>query len=98
MLRAPHLDQHLRAFCLATFAVELPFAFEERATRDGPSLLEYRPLVRGFVEEQAPALRRLPDARGTRSTTWAAYRPRRSSPGRTRASARRKTTRSSGRS
>ena len=31
--------------------------------RDGPSLYEYRPLVRGFVEEQAPTLRRLPDAR-----------------------------------
>ena len=29
----------------------------------GPSLYEYRPLVRGFVEEQAPTLRRLPDTR-----------------------------------
>src|SRR4051812_45668717 len=66
-LRAPHLYQSLRAFCLAAFAVErgaeLPFAFEEHATRDGPSLYEYRPLVRGFLEEQAPSLRRLPDAR-----------------------------------
>jgi hypothetical protein len=66
-LRAPHLYQCLRAFCLAAFSVErgveLPFAFEEHATRDGPSLYEYRPLVRGFVEEQAPTLRRLPDAR-----------------------------------
>lgn len=65
--RAPHLYQSLRAFCLAAFAVErgaeLPFAFEEHATRDGPSLYEYRPLVRGFVEEQGPTLRRLPDAR-----------------------------------
>ena len=41
----------------------MPFAFEEHATRAGPSLYEYRPLVRGFVEEQAPTLRRLPDAR-----------------------------------
>ncbi len=66
-LRAPHLYQCLRAFCLAAFSVErgveLPFAFEEHPTRDGPFLYEYRPLVRGFVEEQAPALRRLPDAR-----------------------------------
>ena len=66
-LRAPHLYERLRAFCLGAFAVErgaeLPFAFEEHATRGGPSLYEYRPLVRGFVEEQAPTLRRLPDAR-----------------------------------
>ncbi|MFL5929434.1 MAG: hypothetical protein ACJ77E_21075 [Gaiellaceae bacterium] len=67
MLRAPHLYESLRAFCLAAFAVErgaqLPFAFEEHATREGPSLYEYRPLVRGFVDEQSPTLRRLPDAR-----------------------------------
>jgi hypothetical protein len=67
VLRAPHLYESLRAFCLAAFAVErgaqLPFAFEEHATPEGPSLYEYRPLVRGFVEEQSPTLRRLPDAR-----------------------------------
>ena len=67
MLRAPHLYESLRAFCLAAFAAErgaqVPFAFEEHATKQGPSLYEYRPLVRGFVEEQAPTLRRLPDAR-----------------------------------
>jgi hypothetical protein len=67
VLRAPHLHESLRAFCLAAFAAyrgaELPFAFEEHPTRDGPSLYEYRPLVRGFVDEQAPTLRRLPDAR-----------------------------------
>jgi hypothetical protein len=66
-LRAPHLYESLRAFCLAAFAVErgaeLPFAFEEHPTRDGPSLYEYRPLVRTFVDEQAPTLRRLPDTR-----------------------------------
>jgi hypothetical protein len=66
-LRAPHLYESLRAFCLAAFSVErgaeLPFAFEEHPTREGPSLYEYRPLVRGFVEEQAPTLRRLPDTR-----------------------------------
>ena len=57
----------MRAFCLSAFAAErgaqVPFAFEEHATREGPSLYEYRPLVRGFVEEQSPTLRRLPDAR-----------------------------------
>jgi hypothetical protein len=67
VLRAPHLYESLRAFCLAAFAAErgaqVPFAFEEHAAREGPSLYEYRPLVRGFVEEQAPTLRRLPDAR-----------------------------------
>jgi hypothetical protein len=66
-LRAPHLYESLRAFCLAAFAAErgaqVPFAFEEHATRDGPSLYEYRPLVKGFIEEQAPTLRRLPDSR-----------------------------------
>jgi hypothetical protein len=42
---------------------QVPFAFEEHATREGPSLYEYRPLVRAFVDEQAPTLRRLPDTR-----------------------------------
>jgi hypothetical protein len=67
VLRAPHLYESLRSFCLAAFAAErgaqIPFAFEEHTTRQGPSLYEYRPLVRGFVEEQSPTLRRLPDAR-----------------------------------
>jgi hypothetical protein len=67
VLRAPHLYESMRAFCLAAFAAErgaqVPFSFEEHATHDGPSLYEYRPLVRGFVEEQAPTLRRLPDTR-----------------------------------
>jgi hypothetical protein len=67
VLRAPHLYESLRAFCLAAFAAErgaqIPFAFEEHATRQGPSLYEYRPLVRSFVDEQAPTLRRLPDTR-----------------------------------
>jgi hypothetical protein len=57
----------MRGFCLSAFAAErgaqIPFAFEEHTTRQGPSLYEYRPLVRGFVEEQSPTLRRLPDTR-----------------------------------
>ena len=67
MHRAPHLYESLRSFCLAAFAAErgaqIPFAFEEHTSRQGPSLYEYRPLVRSFVEEQSPTLRRLPDAR-----------------------------------
>jgi hypothetical protein len=67
VLRAPHLYESMRSFCLAAFAAErgaqIPFAFEEHATREGPSLYEYRPLVRAFVEEQSPTLRRLPDTR-----------------------------------
>jgi len=66
-LRAPHLYESQRAFCLAAFAAErgaqIPFAFEVHASPAGPSLYEYRPLVRTFVDEQAPTLRRLPDAR-----------------------------------
>ena len=65
-LRAPHLYQSLRAFCLGAFAAErgadLPFAFEAHPTRAGRRS-QYRPLVRGFLEEQAPTLRRLPDTR-----------------------------------
>ena len=50
----------MRGFCLGAFAAErgaqVPFAFEEHATRAGPSLYEYRPLVRGFVEARAERL------------------------------------------
>ena len=67
VVRAPHLYESLRSFCLGAFAAErgaqVPFAFEEHATHNGPSLYEYRPLIRGFVESQAPTLRRLPDTR-----------------------------------
>lgn len=67
VVRAPHLYESLRSFCLGAFAAErgaqVPFAFEEHATHHGPSLYEYRPLIRGFVESQAPTLRRLPDTR-----------------------------------
>jgi hypothetical protein len=71
-VRAPELRLTLRNFCLGAFlalqrevdgGAELPFAFESHPTFGGPSLHEYRPLVRGFVEERAHLLRRLPDAR-----------------------------------
>ena len=50
--RAPHLYQSLRAFCLAAFAAErgaeLPFAFEEHPTRDGPVALRVPPARAGL--------------------------------------------------
>ncbi len=70
--RSPHLYQSLRNYCLGAFkalaaevegGADLPFAFEEHASRAGPALYEYRPLPRGFVEQRLPALLVLPDAR-----------------------------------
>jgi hypothetical protein len=70
--RSALLHHALRAFALGAFAhllreldeggEELPFAFEEHVQRDGPALYEYRPLVRGFVEERAARLRGREDA------------------------------------
>lgn len=71
VIRAPHLHQALRAFCLAAFAVafreldeggDLPFAFEEHHGRGRPTLYEYRPLVRPFLEARAERLAALVDA------------------------------------
>jgi hypothetical protein len=71
-VRAPHLYSSLRNFALGAFVVlgreledggELPFAFEEHGSRDGPALYEYRPLVRSFVEEREQLLRGREDAR-----------------------------------
>ena len=64
-MRAPHLHDTLRRFCLGAFAVftrdledgtDLPFAFEEHGTYGRPTLYEYRPLVRGFIEARAERL------------------------------------------
>src|SRR5436190_22434184 len=64
-MRAPHLYDTLRRFCLGAFAVftreledgaDLPFAFEEHGSYGRPTLYEYRPLVRGFVEARAERL------------------------------------------
>lgn len=62
----------LRAFTLGAFALllqeldddggQLPFAFEEHEHRRGPSLYEYRPLVRDFIEERSASLRARSDA------------------------------------
>jgi hypothetical protein len=61
-MRSPVLHDTLQRFCLGAFAVfvgeldsggSLPFAFEEYGSPGKPSLYEYRPLVRGFVEARA---------------------------------------------
>jgi hypothetical protein len=71
-IRSPLLHHALRAFTLGAFAYllreledgggSLPFAFEEHGQRNGPVLYEYRPLVRGFVDERAGMLRGREDA------------------------------------
>jgi hypothetical protein len=70
--QSPQLQLALRAFTLGAFAFllreleeageGLPFAFDEHEQRGGPALYEYRPLVRGFVEERAGRLRERDDA------------------------------------
>jgi hypothetical protein len=69
-VRAPQLYSTLRGFCLGAFAfctrdlesgADLPFAFEEHASRNGPALYEYRPLVRDYVESRAGRLFALTD-------------------------------------
>ena len=71
-VRAPHLYRSLRCFCLAGFSLladdvaggdELPFAFEEHASRGPSSLYEYRPLTRSYVEARAERLSALADAK-----------------------------------
>lgn len=70
-VRAPNLYRTLRCFCLGAFSLlnremdggaDLPFSFEEHASFGRPALYEYRPLVRGFVEQRESLLRRLEDA------------------------------------
>lgn len=72
MPRSPELHETLRCFCLGGFAylqrelsegAELPFSFEEHASLGRPSLYEYRPLARSFVERRADTLARREDAR-----------------------------------
>ena len=71
-MKAPHLYDVLRRFCLGAFAAfhveldggaELPFAFEEHGSYGRPTLYEYRPLVRGFIEARAARLARCDDVR-----------------------------------
>src|SRR5437868_4199396 len=64
-MRSPHLYDTLRRFCLGAFAVwhgaDLPFAFEEHGSYGRPTLYEYRPLVRSYVEAHADRLRERDD-------------------------------------
>jgi hypothetical protein len=71
-MRSPHLYDTLRRFCLGAFAVfglelesggDLPFAFEEHLSLDRPTLYEYRPLVRGFIEARVDRLFEREDVR-----------------------------------
>jgi hypothetical protein len=71
-VRAPHLYNALRCFCLGAFrallaelddGADLPFAFEEHRGSGRPALYEYRPLVRSFVEVRAHRLAKRDDAR-----------------------------------
>jgi hypothetical protein len=64
-VRAPHLHTALRGFCLGAFAfygreieqgAEITFVFEEHGSRNRPTLYEYRPLVRSFVETRGGRL------------------------------------------
>jgi len=65
VVRAPHLHSALRGFCLGAFAfygrdieqgAEITFVFEEHGTRGRPTLYEYRPLIRSFVEARGGRL------------------------------------------
>ena len=71
-VRSPTLRASLRAFCLGAIAylarevdagAEIPFAFEGHGSPGRPTLYEYRPLVREFVESRADRIASLPDAR-----------------------------------
>jgi hypothetical protein len=66
-MRSPALRDTLRRFCLGAFAewhgTDLPFAFEEHGSYNRPTLYEYRPLVRGFIEAHAGRLRERDDVR-----------------------------------
>jgi hypothetical protein len=71
-VRSPHLHASLRAFCLGAIAflsrevdsgAEIPFAFEGHDAPGRPTLYEYRPLVREFVDARSEAIIALPDAR-----------------------------------
>jgi hypothetical protein len=69
-LRAPHLHSALRGFCLGSFAffgreieggADIQFVFEEHGSRGRPTLYEYRPLVRSFVDARGGRLLGLGD-------------------------------------
>jgi len=71
MIRSQNLHQALRAFCLGAFAAvtreldeggDVPFSFEEHQSAGRPTLYEYRPLVKPFLDARAGRLTTLADA------------------------------------
>ena len=71
MVKSPTLRHVLRAFCLGAFAAvtreldeggDVPFAFEEHQSAGRPTLYEYRPLVKPFLDARAGRLATLTDA------------------------------------
>jgi hypothetical protein len=69
-VRTPQLHRALRCFSLSAFSllladveggVEVEFAFEEHGAPGRPSLYEYRPLVRPYVQARAARLEALAD-------------------------------------
>ena len=71
VIRSPNLHHTLRAFCLGGFAAvsrelgdggDVPFSFEEHQAPGSPTLYEYRPLVRPFLDASAGRFAALADA------------------------------------
>ena len=71
VIRSPTLHDALRAFCLGAFAAvsreldeggDVPFAFEEHHAAGRPTLYEYRPLVKPFLDARAGRFAALADA------------------------------------
>jgi len=69
--RSPTLHQALRGFCLGAFAAvsreldeggDVPFSFEEHESVGRPTLYEYRPLVKPFLDARAGRFAALADA------------------------------------
>ena len=71
VIRSPNLHHTLRAFCLGAFAAvshelddggDVPFSFEEHQAPGSPTLYEYRPLVKPFLDARAGRFAALADA------------------------------------
>jgi hypothetical protein len=71
VIRSPNLHDALRAFCLGAFAAvsrelgeggDIPFSFEEHQAVGRPTLYEYRPLVKPFLDARAGRFAALADA------------------------------------
>src|SRR4030081_575722 len=71
-MRSPPLHGTLPRFCPGAFSAfhrdldsgaDLPFAFEEHGSYGRPTLYEYRPLLRGFVDARGARLYARDDVR-----------------------------------